>query len=137
MQEFRCPWCQVAMIKAVVGRFEIDICETCGARWFDRTELAATLATLGSRVPPSWGRAETDRQPGPACPRDGTPLVTFRWLGGDLARCSACHGVLVDGISWRLMSEQATRRPHSITPSDVAGSLLEIVLETLSLGDGA
>lgn len=125
------------MTVSTVGRVEVDVCQRCGARWFDRTELAAALAAQGSRATPSWGSPKPTSTAGEAgtCPRDRHPLIAHQWLGAEFGRCSACQGVLIGGSSWQLMLARCSGPGERVTGKDVAKSVAEIVLEVLSLGD--
>lgn len=130
----QCPWCGAAMIAHTIGRTEIDVCERCGARWFDRTELAAAIAAEGPLVTVSWGlpRTREDLTGWPACPRDPGPLLAHEWLGAEFGRCRLCHGVLISEAGWQHLL-QAVRLKAD--PSSLGVGILtvtEAVLETLS-----
>jgi Uncharacterized protein conserved in bacteria len=51
-----CPHCSKQMNLAMLSRFELDFCPNCYGIWFDKNELAKTIADYGQE--PNSGESE-------------------------------------------------------------------------------
>ena len=105
---FSCSLCGARFRRERHGEIEIDRCETCGAVWFDRQELAAYAESKRAR---KVGKGRPVRSPGEysknlaSCPRCTVreTLEPFEWKDYRFHRCRQCHGVQVGAIELERM----------------------------------
>src|SRR5687768_8593662 len=125
----RCPVCAAPSAEEWLGGVPVDRCTRCQALWFDRTELAASLAHRVPGFAVDWGvpvaNAVASKQL--LCPRDtGQRLREYEWLGVSFARCPACSGVLCSAAGWQDLLDAAAKmqRPRQ---RSVAWDTVELV----------
>jgi Zn-finger nucleic acid-binding protein len=107
----------------------LDECASCGALWFDRTELATTIKkdVPGARV--QWGSTIKDYHgPTRLCPRDGAHMKAYEWDGIPFYRCGGCSGVLVSLDSWKVLHEAAEARTRGtgFAPVEIVRDLFKM-----------
>jgi Zn-finger nucleic acid-binding protein len=78
------------------GSVEIDVCISCGTRWFDRTELSAIVAQTMPGAVIGWGERLNEDEVSAICPRCRTDtLVPYKYGPAGFRRCSTCRGVAI------------------------------------------
>jgi Zn-finger nucleic acid-binding protein len=79
-----------------MGNAHVDVCVSCGTRWFDRTELSAVVATVEPGSVTGWSERPDDDEVSAICPRCRTDtLAPYRSGPAGFRRCSTCRGVAV------------------------------------------
>jgi Zn-finger nucleic acid-binding protein len=129
-----CPWCRASLDLVTLGPVTVDHCPTCGAQWFDRTELAAVLNAEAPGLAVDWGRPVPEAELGgwPRCPRDQGDLIAHRWLGVEFGRCARCRGVLLSDASWNQLLQAARLRADASADHVAAFDLIGMVAEVLA-----
>lgn len=105
-QRIPCPRCGMKTEHFLIEDFGVDRCLSCGAIWFDATELQRVegcehkARVLGSSADNKASVRHMLRLPDPMrCPRDATPLVLRKHWDQpdvDLDQCPTCHGMLLE-----------------------------------------
>ena len=131
-----CPWCTTALDLVTLGPVTVDHCSRCGAKWFDRTELAGALTTEAPGLAVDWGVPveRADLADWPACPRgDHGRLVAHQWLGAEFGRCRRCRGILIGDANWNRLLAAARLKADESGQRVGAFGLLELVGEVFAL----
>ena len=91
-----CPYCAHEMEVMQMGNDRVDVCISCGTRWFDRTELSAMAAAGGTGSLTGWTEHPDIDAVSAICPRCRTDtLAPYRFGPAGFRRCSTCRGVAV------------------------------------------
>jgi len=91
-----CPYCAREMEIMQVGNHRVDVCISCGTRWFDRVELSGTAAQGVRESVTGWSEHPDDGEVSAICPRCRTDtLAPYRLGPAGFRRCGTCGGVAV------------------------------------------
>lgn len=108
-----CPYCAHEMEIMQMGNHRVDVCISCGTRWFDRSELSAIPARGGRDSVTGWSERPDDHEVSAICPRCRTDtLAPYRFGPAGFRRCSSCGGVAVPSQELDAMLK-AARGPGS------------------------
>lgn len=104
-----CPYCAHEMEIMQMGNHRVDVCISCGTRWFDRIELSAMAAGGGQDSVTGWSERPDDDEVSAICPRCRTDtLAPYRFGPAGFRRCSTCGGVAVPSQELDAMLKAAT-----------------------------
>lgn len=104
-----CPYCAHEMEIMQMGNHRVDVCISCGTRWFDRIELSAMAARGGQDSVTGWSERPDDDEVSAICPRCRTDtLAPYRFGPAGFRRCSTCGGVAVPSQELDAMLKAAT-----------------------------
>jgi len=91
-----CPYCAHEMEVMQVGSRRVDVCISCGTRWFDRTEPSAMADRGGRDSVTGWSERTDDDEVSAICPRCRTDtLAPYKFGPAGFRRCGTCGGVAV------------------------------------------
>jgi Zn-finger nucleic acid-binding protein len=92
-----------------MGNHRVDVCISCGTRWFDRIELSEMAARGRQDSVTGWSERPDDDEVSAICPRCRTDtLAPFRFGPAGFRRCSSCGGVAVPSQELDAMLKAAT-----------------------------
>jgi Zn-finger nucleic acid-binding protein len=92
-----------------MGNHRVDVCISCGTRWFDRSVLSAIPARGGRDSVTGWSERPDDHEVSAICPRCRTDtLAPYKFGPAGFRRCSSCGGVAVPSQELDAMLKAAT-----------------------------
>jgi Zn-finger nucleic acid-binding protein len=104
-----CPYCAHEMEAMQMGSHHVNVCISCGTRWFDRAGLSTMVASGPRESVTGWREARDPDEVSAICPRCRTDtLQPYRFGPVGFRRCGTCGGVAVPSQNLDAMLKAAT-----------------------------